>query len=186
MAYFKDLSTYSYSDVSPGPEQPPMKNIGFLEPDRRFSIHPPTEEVLDRLWEHCKISIEGSRGSHQCKFCQPPPKIVYASRKGSPGLFHLGASQIVVFSEQGEAYVAPNLVYHYVHVHHYNPPDEFLEALIYGPGPTNPVYFGHLRRTGFEWHETPFSTPSSTFDFENIDGELIRYEVRDSTYLDQS
>jgi hypothetical protein len=184
MAYLKDLSDYTFSP--PEADQPKMKSIGFLQPDKTFDVHQPTEEVLDLLWQHCKISVNETRGIHRCEFCQAPPKTVYASRKDSQGLIRLGGAEILVFSAEGEIYAAPNLVYHYVHVHHYNPPDEFLEALIYGPSPANPLYFGHLRRTKFQWKETHFSEIFPVLGVENIDGVLHRYEMRDSTYLDQS
>jgi hypothetical protein len=57
----------------------------------------------------------------------------------------LGAAEIRVFAKDGVAYAAPTLVYHYVSVHHYKPPDEFVRALREGPLPSSPEYFERLK-----------------------------------------
>jgi hypothetical protein len=52
-----------------------------------------------------------------------------------------------------DVYAAPNLIYHYIEVHHYKPPDEFLNALREGPRPPDRKYFKRLEELGLEWRE---------------------------------
>jgi hypothetical protein len=56
----------------------------------------------------------------------------------------LGYAQIRVFGKRGKVYAAPNMIYHYVTVHHYKPPAEFIQALKYGPCPPDPEYLDRL------------------------------------------
>ena len=60
----------------------------------------------------------------------------------------LGYAQIVVFAPGGRIYIAPNMIYHYVTVHHYKPPDEFIQALRDGPCPPEPEYIERLKTSG--------------------------------------
>jgi hypothetical protein len=60
----------------------------------------------------------------------------------------LGYAQIFVFGRRGKIYDAPNMIYHYVTVHHYKPPEEFIKAIKRGPNPPNPEYFDMLQEMG--------------------------------------
>jgi len=61
----------------------------------------------------------------------------------------LGYAEIRVFGEKGKIYAAPNMLYHYVTVHHYKPPDEFVQALKHGLCPPDPEYLARLNAIGF-------------------------------------
>ena len=61
----------------------------------------------------------------------------------------LGYAQICVFGQRGKIYDAPNMVYHYVTVHHYRPPEEFIQAIKRGPNPPDPEYFDRLQAMGW-------------------------------------
>jgi hypothetical protein len=56
----------------------------------------------------------------------------------------LGSAEIRVFGKGELIYAAPNLIYHYVSVHCYKPPEEFLQALEEGPSPPGSEYFKRL------------------------------------------
>ena len=64
----------------------------------------------------------------------------------------LGSAEIRVFGADGSVYAAPTLLYHYVSVHHYKPPDEFMRAMKEGPRPPVPEYFHELDRLGLKWN----------------------------------
>lgn len=49
---------------------------------------------------------------------------------------NLGLAEIRVIGEQ-EIYAAPALIYHFITVHNYRPPDEFIHAVRHGPQPTS-------------------------------------------------
>ena len=59
-----------------------------------------------------------------------------------------------MFSRDGRIYAAPTLIYHYVAVRHYKPPDEFLQALREGPRPCSQQYFDALAKLNLEWTTT--------------------------------
>jgi len=149
MAYFKDLSEYSYGNLPFA--RPGTKTIGWLGGGHDFPTKTPSDEVLDSLWNFCSTSVAQTRGAHECEFC-PAGSSYFAERDGKQLL--LGAAEIRVFSENGQIYAAPTLIYHYVQVHHYDPPEEFLVALLNGPRPPSAGYFESLAKLGLTWSAT--------------------------------
>lgn len=168
MAYFADLSPYCYSTRN----EPLSMNVGWLERRHHFETMAPSEDILELLWCFCSTPVRQTRGFHQCDLC-PTSKTVEASRNGSERL--LGTAEIRVFArraarselsrELGEkesggivflgqstvpvsVYAAPTMIYHYVGVHHYKPPEEFLSALQEGPRPPSQEYFDLLNNMG--------------------------------------
>jgi hypothetical protein len=126
--------------------------VGWLSPDHEFPRAVPCEALLDRLWEFCQISVQQTRGIHDCPFCEPP-RTIKVTRNGR-GLL-LGTAEIRAFSPaSGHIYAAPTLIYHYVAAHHYAPPAEFVHALMEGPSPSRLSYFGLLSRLEIEWGAT--------------------------------
>src|SRR6516165_1689908 len=135
MAYYPELSVYRYSESE---HRFGTVNVGWLESGHEFRKQEPTEEMLERLWGFCRISISLSRGIHTCEFCSGVA--TYQAKRNEETLL-LGSTEIRVFSGRGHIYAAPTLIYHYVSVHHYAPPDEFLRALNEGPPPGSREYF---------------------------------------------
>ena len=76
-------------------------------------------------------------------------KITLAVRPQTGEQLELGYAEIRVLGERGKIYAAPNMLYHYVTVHHYKPPDEFVRALKNGPCPPNDEYLVRLAMVGF-------------------------------------
>jgi hypothetical protein len=52
-------------------------------------------------------------------------------------------------------FAAPNLIYHYVSEHEYQPPPEFLRALEEGPKPRTEQYSRLLDNLRVSWRENP-------------------------------
>ena len=153
MTYFEDLSAYAYSGFGPSS----ATNVGWLDSGHHFRAAPSDPKVLTALWEFCRISVAQSRGFHLCPFCLSEEPI-WAERNGECLL--LGSSEIRVFSAETDAiYAAPNLVYHYVEVHHYEPPVEFRHAVLQGYPPSDERYFAALARYGLQWSWTSKSRP---------------------------
>ncbi|WP_419904550.1 hypothetical protein [Kiloniella sp.] len=150
MTYFKDLSEYSYFQEY---NRPNTVNIGWLENGRKFQKETPTEEFLNRLWSLCSVSVAGSRGLHSCDLCSDSIFIVNEERNGTS--YCLGSSEIRVFSDNGMIYASPNIIYHYVKKHKYNPPEEFINAVLSSPIPPDPKYFKILHLHELEWRNTP-------------------------------
>jgi len=168
MSYFKDLSDYAYlPDSRPeitriawfglNPETsfspPRVKNVGWLGRGHQFPTQAPPEETLELLWDYCAISVNQTRGVHPCDFCLDHERYLHrhAERNGQRKL--LGSAEIRVFGANGDVYAAPTLVYHYVSVHSYSPPHEFVLAMKEGSKPATPEYFRKLEKLGLEWNK---------------------------------
>lgn len=170
MSYFKDLSDYCYTKDSrsavtrigwlglSGARElapPRVKNVGWLAHDHEYPKQIPSEEILDLLWEYCAISVNQMRGIHPCPFCPQIEKIappfLYEERNGQRKM--LRSAEIRVFSQSGDVYAAPTLVFHSVSRHHYDPPTEFLDAMRTGPKPPSPDYFRKLEQLGLDWNK---------------------------------
>ncbi len=153
MAYFEDLSDYGYDSSS---VRPRTKAVGWLERGHEFPTATPDEGLLDLLWSYCSIGVAPMRGAHACEFCSRLG--VFPAERGGKRLL-LGTVEIRVFSQDGTIYAAPTLIYHYVAIHNYKPPDEFLNALREGPRPGSQEYFDALGAAKLEWRRTPRGAP---------------------------
>lgn len=182
MTHFTDLSDYVYHRAED--YSPVTKNVGWLGRGHEFPRAQPTEEVLDVLFEFCRVSVAQTRGIHECDLCMPP-RTVYAARKHSAKLL-LGTAEIRVFSKEGLIYAAPTLVYHYVRTHHYKPPEEFIRALKEGPKPPSQGYFAELNKRKLNWNETSAPAPQQRFRCETINGEVRRVEVQELIHVDEN
>jgi len=148
MAYIKDLSDYRYLlDF----ERPRTKAIGWLDLGHAFPVSPPDGAMLNQLWRFCQTSVAQTRGFCPCPFCEGAVP-VEVLRDGQTLL--LGTAEIRVLSKTGDIYAAPTTIYHYVSVHHYAPPAEFVSAMFEGPPPSGEEYFAVLRSLGLEWNPT--------------------------------
>jgi hypothetical protein len=150
MTYYEDLSYYCY--VKRAAERAFVQNIGWLSNRYSFDKFDPPQDLLDALWSFCSVAVYQTRGWHLCELCSSPRWGIPEERAGRR-LF-LGSAEIRAFSKPGVIYAAPNLIYHYVSVHHYKPPDEFLSALMEGPRPPMPEYFDELEKHGYDWKIT--------------------------------
>jgi len=149
MSYFKDLTPYSYH--SGMFYRPNTLSIGWLALGQSFTTKLPSEELLALTWSFCKISVAQMRGIHKCEFCSTDDWFI-AERNGERLL--LGTSETRVFSPNGIVYAAPTLIYHYISVHNYCPPEEFLVAMKEGPQPFSQEYIEQLELLKLEWGMT--------------------------------
>jgi hypothetical protein len=150
MTYYRDLTDYEYHRAF---YRPGTKNVGWLGVGLEFDVAAPTEELLSRLWGFCKISVAQTRGIHECEFCPGQGQSSYFAERNGEHLL-LGTAEIRVFSKTDGLYAAPTLIYHYVKVHKYRPPDEFVQALTDGPAPPSEEYFARLAKLNLEWSKT--------------------------------
>jgi hypothetical protein len=156
MAYLEDLSEYTYASTF---YRPVTKAVGWLSRDHKFETALPTDELLDLIWQYCKFRVAQMRGRHVCDFCPTGLSAAHdlssqldALRRGyslqrterDSEVLLPGSAEIRVFGKDELIYAAPNLIYHYVSVHHYRPPDEFLEALKSAPRPPHADYCSRL------------------------------------------
>jgi len=149
MAYYEDLSDYEYYHKSF--YRPVTKNVGWLGLEHEFPTEVPTETFLDKLWDFCLVSVAQMRGRHVCELCAGGNSYCY-ERNG--GIINIGTAEIRAFSKTEIIYAAPNLIYHYVKIHHYRPPDDFLLSILNGPAPPSQVYFDRLKEVNLDWNKT--------------------------------
>lgn len=105
-----------------------LRAIGWLEGNHSFTKGPVGELAIERLREHLQqpfVNID-SCGSHRCSLCESP-----AAPEGN--------GELIVPSEK-LCFVAPTLISHYVEVHRYQPPAEFIQALLACPPQGSPSY----------------------------------------------
>lgn len=112
MAYFADLTSYSY-----GPVEPDVLNVGWLGKGNTFCVGPTPVAFREALRELCQRPINKHRGYHVCEFCK-----LADPRKGN--------GQIRVMDQLGRVFVAPTMILHYVEAHQYLPPEVFIAAVL--------------------------------------------------------
>jgi len=141
-----------YPDLSHLPRRRHVFRVGWLDGEYPFETARPPKWLVRKLWRFCNYGWLLHRGFHECNLPHCPGPFIKNStmiRASAPTQgeksIGLGADQICVFGRNRRIYVAPNLIYHYVTVHHYKPPDEFIEALEAGPCPPEPEYMQLIR-----------------------------------------
>jgi hypothetical protein len=149
MSYFTDLSECRF-----GPARTRARNVGWLDVAHPFARKRAEDDVLERVWQHTAIAIAESRGYHPCALCGLPGPVI-AERHSERRM--LGAAQIRVFGSTDEIFAAPNLIYHYMAVHDYDPPAAFLDALSNGLSPESQQYLDRLSALGLQWVPVPTS-----------------------------
>jgi hypothetical protein len=110
-----------------------MLNVGWLERERPYKTGPVPSGLRRALQRLARDPKNLSRGFHVCDLCDRP-----RSAEGSTWLTRLwkwsegprGNGEIHVRSRAGDVYAAPVLVVHYVKVHGYCPPEQFIQAVL--------------------------------------------------------
>jgi hypothetical protein len=174
MAYFKDQTFYSYTKDGAiwG-----LQNVGWLDADHPFETKEPSEEFLDALWQFCHVAAEPARGGHSCEICKH--KNFHKEDRHGESLY-LGGAQIRVFTTSGNMYAAPNLIYHYVRKHQYDPPDDFIDGVLTGLRPPDPRYFERLEELGIPWFGAPrWSSPVRFVRSSELPTDWVRVIVPD-------
>jgi hypothetical protein len=124
MAYFADLSPYSY--IHRKVEAANVLNVGWLDGQHEFPKGAVPETLLAKLFTICRKPMNLTRGRHLCELCATPASICMAERDGIQ--IGVGSGEIRV-KGLGVEYASPAMIYHYVKDHGYLPPQEFMDAL---------------------------------------------------------
>jgi hypothetical protein len=132
MTWYADLAHCDYFPFAP----PALRAIGWLERGKPFTtgkVQPGVYEALRQMetqpWEpvHCM-------GWHTCDLCLREPRATGVKNLFIPG--------------DGVIYVFPDLVTHYVSLHHYQPPECFCEAVLKCPPIGSEEYLQALAQNG--------------------------------------
>jgi hypothetical protein len=109
--YYKDLSIYKYGDRRNNYGKEHL-NVGWLDNGDYNKGYVP-EKVVDNLKR--KKGIHYTKGYHKCPFCGEHRKSSFEYEiKGDNGIY----------------YHTPSLITHYIEEHDYQPPQEFIDAVL--------------------------------------------------------
>lgn len=138
MAYFRDLSPYSYGRHS----HPGVVHVGWLDGIHSFPLGEVDPQLVDKMKLLALKPVELYRGRHTCEVCIPPPEIAKLATDGKKltdpeSSWAKWNKWAVSRSNNGEIrvadenliYAAPILIVHYIQEHKYLPPSQFLEAV---------------------------------------------------------
>jgi hypothetical protein len=131
--FFADLTPYEYGYEMPRSN---VLNVGWLSRGHVFPVGPVPGMLVNALRRLAKSPENLYRGYHNCEFCPEPPLVVDSTGRrviGPPG-DTMSNGEIRVAGSNGVAYFAPVLVAHYVEVHNYRPPEEFIRAVLSADG----------------------------------------------------
>ncbi len=134
MTYFPDLTPYMYDRMNHGFALPVL-NVGWLDVSEPYSTGETSSEFQERLLDFCarEYIVLLTMGHRECQYCANPSyRVVVQHSNGKP--ITLGNGEIRVIGKSA-IYAAPTLIFHYVTVHNYQPPNEFIEAVLNGPRP---------------------------------------------------
>ncbi|WP_422929099.1 hypothetical protein [Singulisphaera sp. PoT] len=128
MAYFADLTPYTYNY---GTEI--MLNVGWLGPGHPLPRGPVSMAFAHELEILAQSPVNRTRGQHICPFCKPPLDVIEMDPKYRDvwEMFRACNTEIHVRGESGVIYCAPTLIVHYVTEHQYQPPAEYIAAVIF-------------------------------------------------------
>jgi hypothetical protein len=142
MSHIPDLQTLESGEVA----------VGWLHPGHPFSEADPKPEFLARVKEYASrsgasavaLGLGAAGGYHTCEFC---------GRAHGTANFGVPAGDTMFFS--------PEMIAHYIEVHRYAPPAEFIAAVMSGPLPGTREYVNavapYLARQRALWMKDPVS-----------------------------
>ncbi len=122
MTYYEDLTPYSYSET-----EEKYLNVGWLSPEHAYVQGDPSDNLIESLKELARSPCNVFRGIHFCELC--PSFDAAQEYVHRDGLF-LGSGEIRIHSSRGVNYAAPVMIVHYIEVHQYLPPEEFVRAAL--------------------------------------------------------
>ena len=131
MAYFPDLTPFAYDQRAE--LDPKVLNVGWLSSEEDFPRGPVPELFTATLVRLAQSPINLYKGSHSCEFCPGP--VFKKTESGRVSMERIpgtgGNGEIHVPGLNGITYIAPALIDHYVTVHQYLPPQEFVDAVLH-------------------------------------------------------
>jgi hypothetical protein len=116
-----------------------LRAVGWLG-DRVPSSGDTREECIDGLmlaYEANRVLSDGTMGWHDCEIRTTEDQ--HKPGGGSGPVIHWRGRELRLYGHghylirsRNVVYMAPALVLHYILDHHYRPPDEFVEAVVFG------------------------------------------------------
>ena len=117
--YIPDLSPQNYSNI----EDRTILSVGWLGSGEKYCTGEVSEDFIEKLKSLCDHPINLYRGFHNCEFC-------LNTESNRREWAKIGNGEIRIMSDEGIWYVAPKMIHHYVMVHNYRPPIEFVNCVL--------------------------------------------------------
>jgi len=120
--YFADLAPCLYNLP-----EPQGMSVGWLDKAHDFPRGSVPAGFVERLSEICKRPAVRHRGFHVCEFCdfEPDPTLTLHRAAGA-----CSSAVIRVVGHDGRVYHSPAMICHYVAKHGYQPPEDFIRAVM--------------------------------------------------------
>ncbi len=118
VTFFADLTPHTYTLDS---TEKGVFNVGWLGKGHNFPTGKTSVDFRNALVTLCKNRIGLHRGFHTCHLCLV---------KSRDDWGQIGNGQIRIQDANGNWYVAPTMIQHYVIEHDYLPPEEFVAAVM--------------------------------------------------------
>jgi hypothetical protein len=131
--YFPDLSPYQYSISNSLSD---VLNVGWLDRSAPFLKGDVPKDLVHMLKHWFGVArVNQMRGIHECNLCREKqwpllPLHENPSIRVLDRTFFLGNWEMWIPAFDGRVFASPGLVIHYVEVHGYQPPEEFVAAVL--------------------------------------------------------
>ena len=107
---------------------PSVHFFGWLSHQIPYFSGPTSPRDLEVLERAALGLVWMTRGFHHCRMCPPPDHYGSTPYETTTKTYYLGSASLIVADVDGNPWVAPNLVLHYVTVHGYVPPTRVYDA----------------------------------------------------------
>lgn len=130
--YFKDLDPLDYGDSRLTAAN--AVAVGWLSQEHDYPRGRVPSGFVNRLRHFARFHVIEHRGFHFSDLHENRNKVGDISAQTDNGV-RLGSRVFCAFSNDQAVYAAPDLIIHYVVEHLYQPPQEFVDAIMDGPQP---------------------------------------------------
>jgi hypothetical protein len=140
MTHFRDGEPFTFPYG--GRPDPHVRAIGWLVSSERFTKGPAPDGFLEQLIWLCCWPSNLTRGLHRCPFC---PREEAALRVGGSwvrapfGDYVTGHGEAHIAGPDGVRFASPDMIAHYVQIHEYLPPADFVQAVLRTPAGRIPI-----------------------------------------------
>ncbi len=136
MAYFEDLSIFSYDNRN---HEESTYNVGWLEGGKDFPKGDVPQNFIENLWEYIKYPIYQYRGFHYDEILQGDKYQLAVKYEGYT--VRLGFTDFRVYDSVNDRfYASPSTILYYIIKHKYLPPACFIDAVMNSPKPNSKEY----------------------------------------------
>ena len=136
--YYEDLTLYTYSNTDIE-----MKNIAWLETGHDYKKGEVSKEFKDKLWKYMRYPVKVARGFQVCPLCSSVKRDVPTTTFNGETR-NVGYYELRVWGQNNTVYAVTSLIFHYMEAHQYEPPKEFIEAVMCSDDPNNQDYYNRV------------------------------------------